>query len=337
MRVVLAEDLALLRDGMIRLLTAYDFEVVEAVDNGPSLLRALTEHRPDVAVVDVRLPPTFTDEGLRAALAARAQIPGSAGAGGQPVRRAALCPGAARPGHRRRRLPAQGPDLGRRQFVDAIRRVAAGGTAMDPEVISQLLSRHQDGSPVASLTPREREVLSHMAEGRSNIAIAGAMFITEKAVGKHTNSIFGKLGLEQSEDDNRRVLAVLAYLEQHAPALTPGTAETLNLNLRSACQGTSAESARPSGRPPASRTPTRQLGRSGGLGQRGRHILGRTPHLVQPVGQVVAFLLVSTTASAGMAPALQRVPVLVGALPAGLRAVPPTPPGRPTASSRPHH
>ena len=114
MRVVLAEDLALLRDGLIRLLTAYDFEVVEAVDNGPSLLRALTEHRPDVAVVDVRLPPTFTDEGLRAALAARAQIPGPAGAGAEPVRRAALRPGAARPGHRRGRLPAQGPDLRRR-------------------------------------------------------------------------------------------------------------------------------------------------------------------------------------------------------------------------------
>jgi DNA-binding NarL/FixJ family response regulator len=212
-RIVLAEDLALLRDGMIRLLTAYQFEVVEAVDNGPSLLRALTTHQPDVAVVDVRLPPTFTDEGLRAALAARTQMPGL------PVlvlsqyveqlyARELLAQGTGGVGYL---LKDRISDVN--QFVDAIRRVAAGGTAMDPEVISQLLSRHQDSSPVASLTPREREVLSHMAEGRSNAAIAARMFITEKAVGKHTNSIFGKLALEQSEDDNRRVLAVLAYLE----------------------------------------------------------------------------------------------------------------------------
>ena len=184
MRVVLAEDLALLRDGMIRLLTAYDFDVVDAVDNGPSLLRALTEHRPDVAVVDVRLPPTFTDEGLRAALAARAEIPGL------PVlvvsqyveqlyAKELLSQGTGGVGYL---LKDRISDVA--QFVDAIRRVAAGGTAMDPEVISQLLSRHQDSSPVSSLTPREREVLSHMAEGRSNAAIAGKMFITEKAVGQ---------------------------------------------------------------------------------------------------------------------------------------------------------
>ena len=144
MRVVLAEDLALLRDGMIRLLTAYDFDVVEAVDNGPSLLRALTEHRPDVAVVDVRLPPTFTDEGLRAALAARAEIPGL------PVlvvsqyveqlyARELLSQGTGGVGYL---LKDRISDVA--QFVDAIRRVAAGGTAMDPEVISQLLSRHRE-------------------------------------------------------------------------------------------------------------------------------------------------------------------------------------------------
>jgi DNA-binding NarL/FixJ family response regulator len=212
-RVVLAEDLALLRDGLIRLLSAYGFEVVEAVDNGPSLLRALTTHRPDVAVVDVRLPPTFTDEGLRAALAAREQIPGL------PVlvlsqyveqlyARELLSQGTGGVGYL---LKDRVSDVA--QFVEAIKRVAAGGTAMDPEVISQLLTRHRDSSPVGSLTPRERDVLGHMAEGRSNAAIAAAMFITEKAVGKHTNSIFIKLGLEQSEDDNRRVLAVLAYLE----------------------------------------------------------------------------------------------------------------------------
>ena len=147
MRIVLAEDLALLRDGMIRLLTAYDFDVVDAVDNGPSLLRALTQHRPDVAVVDVRLPPTFTDEGLRAALAARAEIPGL------PVlvvsqyveqlyAKELLSQGTGGVGYL---LKDRISDVA--QFVDAIRRVAAGGTAMDPEVISQLLSRHRDSSP----------------------------------------------------------------------------------------------------------------------------------------------------------------------------------------------
>jgi len=217
MRVVLAEDLALLRDGMIRLLEAHDIEVVEAVDNGPSLVRALLNHRPDVAVVDVRLPPTFTDEGVRAALEARSQLPGL------PVlvlsqyveqlyARELLSQGSGGVGYL---LKDRVSDVG--QFIDAVRRVAAGGTAMDPEVISALLSRHRERSPVATLTPREREVLQHMAEGRSNAAIAAAMFVTEKAVGKHTNSIFGKLALEQSEDDNRRVLAVLAYLDS-APA-----------------------------------------------------------------------------------------------------------------------
>ena len=161
-RIVLAEDLALLRDGMIRLLTAYQFEVVEAVDNGPSLLRALTTHRPDVAVVDVRLPPTFTDEGLRAALAARAQMPGL------PVlvlsqyveqlyARELLAQGTGGVGYL---LKDRISDVN--QFVDAIRRVAAGGTAMDPEVISQLLSRHQDSSPVGVVdAPRTRGALAH--------------------------------------------------------------------------------------------------------------------------------------------------------------------------------
>ena len=214
MRVVLAEDLALLRDGMIRLLAAHDFDVVAAVDNGPSLVRALSELTPDIAVVDVRLPPTFTDEGLRAALAARAEQPGL------PVlvvsqyveqlyARELLTQGTGGVGYL---LKDRISDVA--QFIDAIRRVAAGGTAMDPDVISQLLSRHQESTPMASLTPREREVLSHMAEGRSNLAIAQRMVVTEKAVGKYTSSIFGKLGLEQSEDDNRRVLAVLAYLER---------------------------------------------------------------------------------------------------------------------------
>jgi DNA-binding NarL/FixJ family response regulator len=212
-RVVIAEDLALLRDGLIRLLEAHDFEVVEAVDNGPSLLRALTTHRPDVAVVDVRLPPTFTDEGLRAAIEARGRLPGL------PVlvlsqyveqlyARELLADRSGGVGYL---LKDRVFNVG--QFVDAVRQVAAGGTAMDPEVVAQLLTRRSAlDEPIGTLTPREREVLSLMAEGRSNAAIAGRMFITEKAVSKHTNSIFTRLGLPPSEDDNRRVLAVLAYL-----------------------------------------------------------------------------------------------------------------------------
>jgi DNA-binding NarL/FixJ family response regulator len=212
MRVVLAEDLALLRDGLIRLLEAHDCEVVEAVDNGPSLLRALTAHRPDIAVVDVRLPPTFTDEGLRAVLEARTLVPGL------PVlvlsqyveqlyARELLADRSGGVGYL---LKDRVANIG--QFIDAVRQVAAGGTAMDPEVITALLTRRSADLPLATLTPREREVLSLMAEGRSNAAIAARMFITEKAVSKHTNNIFARLGLPPSDDDNRRVLAVLAYL-----------------------------------------------------------------------------------------------------------------------------
>jgi DNA-binding NarL/FixJ family response regulator len=212
LRVVLAEDQALLRDGLTRLLTANGIEVVEAVDNGPSLLRALLAHRPDVAVIDVRLPPTFTDEGLRVAVEAREKVPGL------PVlvlsqyveqlyARELL-------GDRRGAVAYLLKDrvFEVRKFLEAIKQVAAGGTVMDPEVVSQLLSRHTREEPLAALSPREREVLALMAEGRSNAAIAGRLFITEKAVSKHTNSIFTKLGLPLSEDDNRRVLAVLAYL-----------------------------------------------------------------------------------------------------------------------------
>ncbi|MFC4049103.1 MULTISPECIES: LuxR C-terminal-related transcriptional regulator [Actinomadura] len=212
MRVVIAEDLALLRDGLIRLLGAFDFDVVEAVDNGPSLLRALTTHRPDVAVVDVRLPPTFTDEGLRAALAARKEIPGL------PV---LVLSQHVEQLYARELLSDSGGGIGYllkdrvsdvKVFVEAVRRVAGGGTALDPDVVSQLLTRHAREEPLQQLTPREREVLGLMAEGRSNAAIAAKLFVTEKAISKHTNNIFGKLGLPQSEDDNRRVLAVLAYL-----------------------------------------------------------------------------------------------------------------------------
>jgi len=211
-RIVLAEDLALLRDGMVRLLTAFDLEVVEAVDNGPALLRALIGHRPDVAVVDVRLPPTFSDEGLLAAIEARRQVPGL------PV---LVLSQDVQPVYARELLSSPGGGVGYLlkdrvsdvgQFVDAVRRVAAGGSAMDPEVVAELLTRRSRDEPLRALTPREREVLGLMAEGRSNAAIAGRLFVTEKAVGKHTNNIFAKLGLPPSADDNRRVLAVLAYL-----------------------------------------------------------------------------------------------------------------------------
>jgi DNA-binding NarL/FixJ family response regulator len=211
-RVVIAEDLALLRDGLIRLLTAHGFEVVDAVDNGPALLRSLVTHRPDVAVVDVRLPPTFTDEGLRAAIAARTEVPGLpilvlSQYVEQLYARELLSDRAGGVGYL---LKDRVSDV--RQFVDAARRVAAGGTAMDPEVVAQLLARNARNEPLAALTPREREVLGLMAEGRSNAAIGARLFVTEKAVSKHTNNIFAKLGLPPSEDDNRRVLAVLAYL-----------------------------------------------------------------------------------------------------------------------------
>jgi DNA-binding NarL/FixJ family response regulator len=210
--VVIAEDLALLRDGLTRLLQAFDFQVVAAVDNGPALLPALIEHRPHVAVVDVRLPPTFTDEGLQAAVAARARIPGL------PVlvlsqhveqlyARELLTDGTGGVGYL---LKDRVSNVG--QFIDAVKRVAEGGTVMDPEVVAQLLARRRRDDPLADLTPREREVLGQMAEGRSNAAIAGKLFVTEKAISKHINSIFTKLGLPVSDDDNRRVLAVLAYL-----------------------------------------------------------------------------------------------------------------------------
>jgi DNA-binding NarL/FixJ family response regulator len=208
-RVVIAEDLALLRDGLTRLLEAFEFEVVEAVDNGPALLPALIKHRPDVAVVDVRLPPTFTDEGLQAAIAARTEVPG------MPI---LVLSQHVEPLYARELLTDRNGGVGYLlkdrisnvgQFVDAVRRVADGGTAMDPEVVSQLLARRE---PLAILTAREREVLGGMAEGRSNAAIAAKLFVTEKAVSKHINNIFTKLNMAPSDDDNRRVLAVLAYL-----------------------------------------------------------------------------------------------------------------------------
>ncbi len=209
--MILAEDHALLRDGLTRLLEAHEFTVVTAVDNAVSLEKALREEDADVAVVDVRLPPTFTDEGLRAAIAARAEQPGF------PVlvlsqyveqlyARELLESGEGAIGYL---LKDRVSDVG--TFVDAVRRVAGGGTVLDPEVVSALLARRHD-EPMSRLTAREREVLGLMAEGRSNAAIAGRLFVTEKAVSKHSNNIFTKLDLAQDNDDNRRVLAVLAYL-----------------------------------------------------------------------------------------------------------------------------
>jgi DNA-binding NarL/FixJ family response regulator len=211
-RVVIAEDLFLLRDGLTRMLEAHGLQVVAAVDNGTDLLAAIAADRPDIAIVDVRLPPTFTDEGLRAALAARDATPGL------PVlvlsqyveqlyARELLAEGSGGIGYL---LKDRVFDSA--QFVDAVRRVAGGGTAMDPEVIARLLDRNSALGAVAVLSPREREVLGLMAEGRSNAAIAEQMVITERAVAKHTASIFLRLGLQPSDDDNRRVLAVLAYL-----------------------------------------------------------------------------------------------------------------------------
>ncbi|MFJ1796732.1 response regulator transcription factor [Kitasatospora griseola] len=212
MRVVLAEDLYLLRQGLTRLLEVHGFTIAAAVETGPDLLEALLSERPDVAVVDVRLPPTLTDEGLQAALAARREIPGL------PVlvlsqhvqqlyARELLADGTGGVGYllKDRVFNAD-------QFVDAVRRVAAGGTAMDPDVIGRLLQHNAGSEPLQRLSPREREVLGLMAEGCSNSAIGARLTISDGAVAKHIANIFGKLQLSPTEDGNRRVLAVLAYL-----------------------------------------------------------------------------------------------------------------------------
>ncbi|HUR04569.1 MAG TPA: response regulator transcription factor [Nonomuraea sp.] len=211
-RVLIAEDLYLLRDGLVHLLQAHGFTVVAAVESGPELLKGLIELRPDVSIVDVRLPPTFTDEGLQASLAARKQMPGLpilvlSQHVEQLYARELLADGSGAIGYllKDRVFNAE-------QFIDAVRRVAAGGTAMDPEVIAKLLASNARNEPLAALTPREREVLEAMAEGRSNAAISQRLYLSESAVAKHTAGIFAKLSLQPSDDDNRRVLAVLAYL-----------------------------------------------------------------------------------------------------------------------------
>ncbi|MFC9994658.1 response regulator [Nocardia sp. NPDC127526] len=212
MRVVIAEDDALLREGLALLLKTAGIEVVAAVDNADDLLAAVTADRPDALVVDVRMPPTFTDDGLRAAVRARRIHPGL------PVLVLSawvedsyagelLGDGAGGVGYL---LKERVGNVER--FLDSLHRVAAGGTAMDPEVISQLLVRRRADDPLAALTPREREVLALMAEGLGNATIAERLVVTEAAVHKHIRSIFAKLGLAADDAGHRRVLAVLAYL-----------------------------------------------------------------------------------------------------------------------------
>jgi DNA-binding NarL/FixJ family response regulator len=213
MRVVIAEDAAVFREGLVRLLEDRGHQVCAAVADGEALLAAAAMHRPDVAVVDIRMPPTHTDEGLRAALRLRADHPGT----GVLVfsqyietRYAArlLQGNAAGVGYL---LKDRVADVA--EFTEAVARVAAGGTALDPEVVSQLLGAGRHARGLAGLTPREREVLSLMAEGRSNAGIAEVLVISAGVVEKHVASIFAKLGLPPAEGDNRRVLAVLRYLE----------------------------------------------------------------------------------------------------------------------------
>jgi DNA-binding NarL/FixJ family response regulator len=213
MRVVIADDAVLLREGLIRLVEENGHTVVEAVGDGPSLVSAVAAHEPDVSIVDVRMPPSHTDEGLRAAVQARLLVPGT------PIlvlsqyvevsyaddlladRRGAV-------GYLLKDRVSEVAE-----FLDALSRVADGGTVLDPEVVSQLLVRRRRDDPLRTLTPREREVLGRMAEGLSNTAIARKMTVTEGAVEKHVRNIFTKLDLHQDDEQHRRVRAVLAYLQ----------------------------------------------------------------------------------------------------------------------------
>jgi DNA-binding NarL/FixJ family response regulator len=211
-RVVIAEDLTLLREGLSRLLGDRGWEIVAAVDDGPKLVEAIVEHRPDIAVVDVRLPPSFTDEGIRAAIEARERVPGT------PI---LILSQYVEESYAQDLLASADGGVGYllkdrvadvRQFVESLERVAGGGTAMDPEVVAQLLGRRDNRGPLAELTLREREVLTLMAEGRSNTGVGLELGISASAVEKHVKQIFAKLDLPPAGEDHRRVLAVLAYL-----------------------------------------------------------------------------------------------------------------------------
>ncbi|MDP9797986.1 DNA-binding NarL/FixJ family response regulator [Catenuloplanes nepalensis] len=212
MRVVIAEDAVLLREGLIRLLTEHGHEVAAAVDTGPALVEAVREHRPDVSIVDVRMPPSHTDEGLRAAVEARSLVPGT------PILVLSqyvevsyaddlLADRAGAIGYLLKDRVAAVAD-----FLDSLGRVAGGGTVLDPEVVAQLFARRRRDDPLRGLTPREREVLGLMAEGRSNTAIARKLVVSDGAVEKHVRNIFTKLQLPPDEEQHRRVLAVLTYL-----------------------------------------------------------------------------------------------------------------------------
>jgi DNA-binding NarL/FixJ family response regulator len=214
MRVVLGEDSVLLREGIARLLRDAGFDVVAQAGDADDLLRKVRAHKPDVAIVDIRMPPTHTDEGLRAAQIIRAELPNTAVLVlsqyvEQDYAVQLLSESAEGVGYL---LKDRVADVDR--FIDAIRRVADGGSALDPEVVSQMLGRRRSAGPLTELTPREREVISLMAEGRSNHAIAAELVITDRAVEKHVTGIFSKLNLSSTADDHRRVLAVLAYLNE---------------------------------------------------------------------------------------------------------------------------
>jgi DNA-binding NarL/FixJ family response regulator len=212
--VVIAEDLVLLRDGLTRLLRDNGIEVLAAVGDGEALVREVVAKRPDIAIVDIRLPPEFRDEGLRAALEARRRVPGTAVlVVSQYVEETyaaeLLADRAGGVGYLLKDRIMYVAD-----FLEAVRRVADGGTALDPDVVAQLFSRRRQDGPFERLTPREREVLGLMAEGRSNAAIAESLVLSVGAVEKHIQSIMSKLDLPQSASDHRRVLAVLAYLQR---------------------------------------------------------------------------------------------------------------------------
>jgi DNA-binding NarL/FixJ family response regulator len=213
MRVVIADDAVLLREGLVRLVEENGHAVVAAVGDGPALVAAISEHKPDVSIVDVRMPPSHTDEGLRAAVEARGLVPGT------PIlvlsqyvevsyAEDLLADRAGAVGYLLKDRVSEVAD-----FLDALARVAGGGTVLDPEVVGQLLVRRRRDDPLRNLTPREREVLALMAEGRSNTAIARRIFVTEGAVEKHVRNIFTKLDLPPDDEQHRRVLAVLAYLQ----------------------------------------------------------------------------------------------------------------------------
>jgi DNA-binding NarL/FixJ family response regulator len=214
-RVVIAEDQALLREGIVALLREQDIDVVAQAEDGEGLLRIVGGHKPDLAIVDVRLPPTFTDEGIRAAMEARSRFPGLGvlilSQYVEPVYTAELLDSDGDGGLGYLLKERVGDVKG---FVASVRRVAEGGTALDREVVKELVRNRDTGEEgaLASLTPREHEVLALMAEGRTNAAIARAMVVTPGAVEKHISNIFGKLDLPATDDDHRRVLAVLTYL-----------------------------------------------------------------------------------------------------------------------------